>query len=69
MLVIWKISRLFAITLSFDGKYALLNRDNLTQAIQMQLSQTQKSFSDFFSAFLESSLNFEHFLKKDDPHS
>ena len=35
----------------------------------MQLSQTQKSFSDFFSAFLECSLNFEHFLKKDDPHS
>ena len=30
----------------------------------MQLSQTQKFFSDFFSAFLESSLNFENFLKK-----
>ena len=29
----------------------------------MQLSGTQKSFSDFFSSFLESSLNFEHFFK------
>ena len=34
----------------------------------MQISSKQKTFSDFFSAFLKSSLNFEHFLKKDDPH-
>ena len=69
LLVICKISRLFAITLSFDGKYALLNRDNLTQPIQMQLSQKQKTFSEFFCAFLKSSSNFEHFQKKDDSHS
>ena len=68
LLVICKISRLFPNTLSADGKYSLLNRDNLTQPIQMQLSRKQKTFSDFFSAFLKSSLNFEHFLKKDDPH-
>ena len=68
LLVIWKISRLFPNTLSADGKYSLLNRDNLTQPIQMQLSRKQKTFSEFFSAFLKSSLNFEHFLKKDDPH-
>ena len=35
----------------------------------MQLSRKQKTFSDFFSAFLKSSLNFEHFQKKDDSHS
>ena len=69
MLVICKISRLFPKTLSPDGKYSLLNRDNLTQPIQMQLSRKQKTFSDFFSAFLKSSLNFEHFQKKDDSHS
>ena len=68
LLVICKISRLFPNTLSADGKYSLLNRDNLTQPIQMQLSRKQKTFSDFFSAFLKSSLNFEHFLKKGDPH-
>ena len=68
LLVICKISRLFPNTLSGDGKYSLLNRDNLTQPIQMQLSRKQKTFSDFFSAFLKSSLNFEHFLKKGDPH-
>ena len=32
----------------------------------MQLSGKQKPFSDFFAAFLKSSLSFEHFLKKDD---
>ena len=68
LLVICKISRLFPNTLSGDGKYSLFNRDNLTQPIQMQLSRKQKTFSEFFSAFLKSSLNFEHFLKKDDPH-
>ena len=68
LLVICKISRLFPNTLSADGKYSLLNTDNLTQPIQMQLSQKEKTFSNFFSAFLKSSLNFDHFLKKDDPH-
>ena len=31
--------------------------------IQMHLSQKQKIFSQFFSAFFESALNFEHFQK------
>ena len=39
------------------------------QAIEMQLFQKQKSFSDIFFAFLKSKLNFKHFPKKDDPHS
>ena len=30
----------------------------------MHLSQKQKIFSEFFSAFFESALNFEHFQKK-----
>ena len=64
MLVICKISRLFPNTLSADGKYSLLNRDNLTQPIQMQLSGKQKTFCEFFAAFLKSRLNFEHFQKK-----
>ena len=51
-----------------DEKYPVLNRDNLTISIQMQLSQKQKTFSQFFAAFLKSTLNFEHFEKKDDPH-
>ena len=34
------------------------------QTIQMHLSQKQNIFSEFFSAFSESALNFEHFQKK-----
>ena len=62
LLVTWKFSRLFPKRLSADGKYCLLNRDNLTQPIQMQLSRKRKSFSDFLSAVSKSSLNFEHFF-------
>ena len=32
--------------------------------IQMHLCKKQKIFSEFFSAFSESALNFEHFQKK-----
>ena len=35
----------------------------------MQLSRKQKTFSEFFSSFLKSSLNFKHFFEKDGPHS
>ena len=35
----------------------------------MQLSQKQKTFSQFFSAFLKSRLNLEHIQEKDDTHS
>ena len=69
LLVIQKILTLFANRLIADDKHYLLNRDNLTQPIQMQLSQKQKTFSEFFFAFLKSILNFKHLPKKHDPHS
>ena len=56
-------------TLAADEKYPVLNRDNLTIPIQMQLSQKQKTFSHCFRVFLKSSLNFEHFQTKGDSHS
>ena len=67
-LVIHKIVRLFVNTLTVNDKHYLLNRDNLTQPIQIQLSQKQKTFSEIFFAFLKSILNFKHLRKKDDPH-
>ena len=67
MLVLCKFLRLLVKTLTDDEKYSLLYRDNLTQPIQILLKR--KTFSTFFSAFLKSTLNFEHFQKKDDPHS
>ena len=47
--MIYKILRLFVNTLTADDKHYLLNRDNLTQQIQMQLSQKEKTFSNFFN--------------------
>ena len=48
LLVIDKILRLFANTLIVDDKYYLLNRDNLTQPVQMELYQKQNKISEFF---------------------
>ena len=69
MLVLCKIFTQFVHTLTTNHKYSLLNRDNLTQQIQLILSLKPKQFSEFFSAFLKSTLNLEHFQKNDDPHS
>ena len=68
MLVLCKFLRLLVKTMTVDEKYSLPYRENLTQSIQIVLSQKQKTFSQFFSAFLKYNLNFEHFQKKDDPH-
>ena len=51
-------------TLAGDGKYPVLNRDNLSIPIQLQLYQKEKTFSRFLAAFLKSKLNFKHFEKK-----
>ena len=48
--------------------YSLLNRDNLTERIQILISQKQKAFLNFIFAFLKSRLNSEHFHKRDDTH-
>ena len=69
LLVIHKIHRLFVNILTADDKHYLLNRDNLTQPIQMQLSQKQKTFSEFVFAFLKYILSFEHFNRNDESHS
>ena len=69
MLVLCNFLTLLVKRLTDDEKYSLLYRDNLTQPIQILLSQKQKSFYLFFWAFLKSTLNFACFQKKDDPHS
>ena len=67
--MIQKILRLFVNTLTVNDKHYLLNRDNLTQTIQIQLSQKQKTFFEFFFAFLKSILNFKNLPKNDNPLS
>ena len=59
---------MFVNTLTVDGKHYLLTRDNLTETIQIQLSQKQ-TFFEFFFALLASILNFKHLPKEDDPYS
>ena len=53
MLVLCKLSGVFLNTLTDDDKYSLLYGDNLTQPIQILLSEKQKTFFEFFSAFLK----------------
>ena len=60
----WKFFRPFLNTLTANDKYSLNSKDKGMQKIQMHLSQKQNIFSEFFSAFFESALNFEHFQKK-----
>ena len=69
LLLIQKILSLFVNTLAVDEKHYLLTRENLTQTIQIQLSQKQKTFFQFFLAFLKSILHFKHFPKNDDLHN
>ena len=67
--MIHKILGLFVNTLNVDDKHYMLNRDNVTQPIQIQLSQKQKTLSEFFFfAFFKSILNYKHLPKKVDPH-
>ena len=69
LLATWKLFRPFLNTLTANDKYSLNSKDKWMQKLQMHLSQKEKNFSQFFSAFSESALNFEHFQKEDDPHS
>ena len=45
--------------LTARDKHSFRNRDNLMQPIQMRVSQKQETFSEFFFAFLKSTLNFK----------
>ena len=67
--MIHKILLEFVNKLRVNDKHYLLKRENLTQPVQIQLSQKQKIFSEFFVAFLKSILNFKLLPKKDDRHS
>ena len=64
LLETWKFFSRFFNTLTADDKYSLISRDNWMQKIEMLLSQKQKIFSQFFSAFFKSALNLKPFQKK-----
>ena len=60
-----EILTLFFNTLTTDDKYSRRNMMNFTQQFEPPLSQRQKTFSEFFLAFLKCALNLKHFEKKD----
>ena len=68
-LAISKILGLFVNSLTANKKYSLLNRNNLTQPIQMHLSKKKNQFSLIFPIFFKFKWNFEDFETKDGPHS
>ena len=64
---VWcEILRLFVNALTVDDQYSGSNMQNLSQQVQMPLSQKQKTFSGFFIAFLKCAWNLEHLKKKMD---
>ena len=60
----WNTLRPFINTFTAQDKYFVLNRQYLQHPVHMELSQKQKNFSRFFSAFLKSRSNFELIKKK-----
>ena len=60
---------MFRYTLTANDNYNVQDCVNLSSPIQMELSLKQKTFSDFFVPFLESTSNFKHLEKKDDRDS
>ena len=66
--MIHKILRLFVNTLTVNEKHYLPTRENLEETIQLQISEKQKIFCEFFFAFFKSLRNFKQFEKKDHRH-
>ena len=60
---------MFVNTLTADANYPLQDCEYLQVPNQMQLSEKLRNFSEFFVRFLESTLIFNRFQKKDDRHS
>ena len=64
LLVSCKFLKVFVNTLTADDNYSLLNRDNVTEPIHMQLSQKQKAFSPSFFCIFERYIKFWTFSKQ-----
>ena len=62
----YEILRPFDNGLTADDKYSGTNLKNSWQQFQTPLSPKQKTFSQFFIAFLKCAWNLEHFQKKDE---
>ena len=68
LLVICKMLGLFVNTLTTNGKYFPLSGEKLKEPIHMELTMKQKKYSECFSGFSKSWVNFGHFRKNDHSH-
>ena len=55
--------------MSAHDKYSFRNSENLREPIQSQLSKNLKTFAQHFAQFVQSTSNFRHFGKNDDPRN
>ena len=62
----YEILRPFVNGLTADDKYFGTNLKNSRQQFQTPLSHKQKTFSEFFIAFLKCAWNLQHFQKRDE---
>ena len=60
---------MFVNTLTAEYMYSGRNMQTFTQQVQTSLSLKQKTFSEFFIAFLKSTWNGEHFQEKGESSS
>ena len=63
--MIWNLKTVYN-GLTADEKYSGSNMQNLLSQFQTPLSPKQKTFSEFFIAFLKCAWKLEHFQKKDE---
>ena len=64
-----EILELLVNRLTTNDEYSRHNRENFRLPIQMHISKKPKEFCWNFLSFLEYTLNFEQFEKKNEPHS
>ena len=62
----YEILRLFVNALTADDRYSGSNMQNLRPQFQTPLSRKQKTFSEFFIAFLKCAWKLDYFQKKDE---
>ena len=62
----YEILRPFVNGLTADDKYSRTNMKNLPQQFQTPLSPKQKTFSEFFIAFVKCAWKLDYFQKKDE---
>ena len=69
LLLIFSPLGLIVKTLTADDKYSLPNSENMREPIQMQLYKILKTYCRHFVQLVQSTSNFKHFEKKDNPLS